>query len=84
MATKTSGKRATKAPGRSPNIKHGVPPAIFMFRPTTFTYVTPDRVKEWENLMRERVGLAPNMTDIQGGTSISGCPDEDDCDRFVA
>lgn len=81
MATKTSGKRATKASGKSQDMQLGVPPAIFMFRPTTFSYITPDRIKEWEQLMIERVGLAPDMASIQGGHSISGCPSADDCDR---
>jgi hypothetical protein len=57
-------------------------PAVFMFQPTGFEIVkTPDKLREWERLMRERVGLETegelNLTSLP---SISYCDYACDCD----
>ena len=56
-------------------------PVVFMFQPETFEVVSSDKLRQWERLMIEKVGLKPGtMGDITTGT-ISCCPDCDDCDQ---
>jgi hypothetical protein len=58
-------------------------PVVFMFQPTRFRIVRAEKLKEWEGLMRTRVGLS-DMTIGEGGTGtccVSDCPDADDCDQ---
>jgi len=70
-----------KSPNKQQKPKHT--PIVFMFRPTKFKWVSGSRIKEWEKLMTERVGIKPDgdMLKIQGGQTTSGCPAADDCDR---
>lgn len=46
-------------------------PAIFMFQPSSFIPVTSDRLAEWEDLMREQVGLTTAR--FTGKAADSGC-----------
>ena len=63
-----------------------VQPVVFMFQPTRFEVVRGEKLKEWETLLRERVGLhlPVNMPAAGGGGDgtccVSYCPDADDCD----
>ena len=57
-------------------------PAVFMFQPTKFETVTGERIKQWEQLMREKVGLRGVTGGFADGGSctVCNCPDADDCD----
>jgi hypothetical protein len=60
-------------------------PVVFHFRPTRYLRVSPDRLRDWEELFAKNVGLRLDrgllpMGDDPGGT-ISGSNDDwDDCD----
>jgi hypothetical protein len=52
-----------------------------MFQPTKFFNVPPERLKEWEQLLKERVGI-PKSIEMQvraNGSHVTCCPDCDDC-----
>jgi hypothetical protein len=36
-------------------------PVIFHFQPSSYEVVTPDRLKEWQKVMSERVGLPAEL-----------------------
>ncbi len=56
-------------------------PAVFMFQPTRYEVVTGERLKEWETLLRENVGLRGELRAV-GLPSICFCPGADDCDQI--
>jgi hypothetical protein len=60
--------------GRSPE-----QPVVFMFQPTAFEVMTPDRLTEWENLLQEKVGLEGRAREGRVST-LSYCDTRDDCD----
>ena len=47
-------------------------PVVFNFRPKQFVAVSPDRLKDWEEMMKLEVGLIPD----RGGHMWSGDPCE--------
>jgi len=56
-------------------------PVVFMFQPTEYEVVPPERLKEWEEAMRRRVGFPPELVNrmVGGGSETeSFCPDFDD------
>jgi hypothetical protein len=56
-------------------------PAVFMFQPTRFELATtPEKLQEWERLMRERVGLQTKTLTPTALPSISFCEGACDCD----
>lgn len=61
-------------------------PTILMFKPTDFELVPEDKLEEWEEHLREDVGLdnvvlSPQRSGARGTTSRSGRPPaKDDCD----
>jgi hypothetical protein len=60
-------------------------PAVFMFQPTRFEVLEPEGFKEWENLLRERVGLRfdPDVKlNAYGILTKSYCDAADDCDSI--
>jgi hypothetical protein len=62
-------------------------PVVFHFRPTKYIQVEPDRLKDWEKLFMENVGLLPDR-ELVGWSgdpkeTISGSNDDwDDCDYW--
>ncbi|MFF6803552.1 hypothetical protein [Streptomyces sp. NPDC012616] len=58
-------------------------PTILMFQPTRFEIVEGDRLKEWEEHLRDHVGLSvtPQGAQVRGNPSICFCPYADDCDE---
>jgi hypothetical protein len=57
-------------------------PAVFMFQPTRFEIShTPERIQEFERLMKERVGLQADLR-TTGLPSISFCEGACDCDSI--
>jgi hypothetical protein len=62
-------------------------PVVFHFRPTKYLTVTPDRLRDWEELFIKNVGLRPDK-DLVGWSgdpkeTISGSNDDwDDCDYW--
>ena len=67
-------------------LSRGSMPAVFMFQPTGFEVVkTPEKLREWERLMRERVGLqtvAETLGELSGLPTISYCDYACDCDQI--
>jgi|tagenome__1003787_1003787.scaffolds.fasta_scaffold10563526_1 hypothetical protein len=61
-------------------------PVVFMFQPKRFETVTPDKYKEWEQLLEDKVGLSNMAFKSTSSTarvpSISFCGDigSDACD----
>jgi hypothetical protein len=59
-------------------------PVVFMFQPTRFRVIPPDRLSEWEELMKNRVGIPAIIGGFPAGGgatgTVSDCPDADDCD----
>lgn len=61
-------------------------PVVFHFRPKTYEVVTGERLREWERLMRENVGVAMDVSSLADTTSQTlsgGCGGEYplcDCD----
>ena len=60
-------------------------PTIFMFRPTSVELVPPDKLIQWEQAMRERVGLDVRRGNPRGTESYTKSPTDypggwDDCD----
>ncbi|HEY3969013.1 MAG TPA: hypothetical protein VGM05_30970 [Planctomycetaceae bacterium] len=57
-------------------------PIIFHFQPTSYEVITPERLPEWEKVMRERVGIAGDGTVARGPTFsfCGGAPGLDPCD----
>lgn len=63
--------------------KEGAPPIVFAFRPESYKVLeVPEEIKQWENLMKERVGLSADLTNLSGTCceSYSGGA-KDDCDQ---
>lgn len=64
------------------NIK-GVPPLVFTFKPESYKVMeSPDEIKEWEKLMKERVGFNADFSNLSG--TCSECQSggqSDDCDQ---
>jgi hypothetical protein len=44
----------------------GARPVAYMFQPTGYQVVPPERLQEWEQMMTERVGLTPSLDDPEG------------------
>jgi hypothetical protein len=42
----------------------GARPIAYMFQPTGYQIVPPERLQEWEQMMTERVGLVPSRDDV--------------------
>jgi hypothetical protein len=72
-----------KAETMTPHKFSDAEPIVFMFRPTVKQVVAPDKLKDWENAMRERVGVVPTDMQMRAAT-VCACngadPDWDDCD----
>ena len=63
--------------------KEGAPPIIFTFRPERYNVLeSPEEIRQWEKLMKERVGLSAQLTNLSGtcSESYSG-GSKDDCDQ---
>jgi len=61
----------------------GVPPVVFSFKPESYRLMeSPDEIKEWEALMREKVGLNGEFTNMAGScTESTSGGVKDDCDQ---
>ena len=57
-------------------------PAVFMFQPTRFEVVVGERLREWESLLKARVGLRGDLGNLAGLATISFCDFADDCDQI--
>lgn len=53
-------------------------PVVFMFQPTGYEIVKGDRLKEWEILLKEQVGLEVDASSLAGTATVSCCPYADD------
>lgn len=53
-------------------------PVVFMFQPTGYEVVRGDRLKEWEMLLKEHVGLEVDASTLAGTATVSCCPYADD------
>jgi hypothetical protein len=53
----TTGPEGSAAPDDQQVHKLKGVPLIFMFQPTEFIVVKPDKIKEWEDMMMKNVGL---------------------------
>ncbi len=53
-------------------------PVVFMFQPTGYEIVRGDRLKEWEILLKELVGLEVDASMLAGTATVSCCPFADD------
>ena len=76
MARRNASRRASAktSPTRSKLLKSR-PPLVWMFQPTTFELVTGDRLREWEKMMAEYVGLedaSPKSRLASGRGSATG------------
>jgi hypothetical protein len=62
--------------------KAGKTPIAFMFQPTEYRTVTPDRLKEWEAGLRKFVGFSPALVAAISSAgfmeTMCGCPEYDD------
>lgn len=61
----------------------GVPPLVFAFRPESYKIMeSPKQIKEWETLLRERVGFSAEFANLSG-TCCECCSGgrTDDCDQ---
>jgi hypothetical protein len=62
--------------------KAGRTPIAFMFQPTEYRTVTPDRLKEWEAALQKYVGFSPALVAAIRNAGFvetnSHCPDYDD------
>ncbi|MFE7650195.1 hypothetical protein [Streptomyces phaeoluteigriseus] len=60
-------------------------PAVFMFQPTEFEDVPVERLDEWEQDLREYVGLDLESATLRNGVSrsTSRSPKKDDCDTMA-
>jgi len=58
-------------------------PVIFHFQPDEFRQMdTPEKIKQWEKLMKERVGFSAEFTNFSGTGTESCCQGTpDDCDQ---
>ncbi len=52
---------ATKSPARRKKLSSVKEPVVFMFQPTDYEVVPPERLSEWERLMRDEVGFPPEL-----------------------
>ena len=61
----------------------GAPPVVFAFQPESFTVLeTPDEIKTWEKMMKERVGFKADISNLSGTcTECSSGGSSDDCDQ---
>jgi hypothetical protein len=63
-------------------------PVVFMFQPTHYKVVSPDKLQEWERKLVEKVGLEGFKRDDSIKTAIiatdsnTGGPGYDDCDMM--
>jgi hypothetical protein len=48
-------------------------PVVFLFQPTEYEFVPPDRLSDWEADMRELVGLPVDLEEAPGGGTWSRC-----------
>jgi hypothetical protein len=74
MAEKEQSSRYTS--GKDPLIMRLRMPLMFHFQPEDIEIIRvndTERLKEWEALMAERVGIRLSMTDIDGSATISRC-----------
>ena len=76
-------KKKASRPVRNPwPNKRGKEPVAFMLQPTEYEIVPPERLSEWEELMRKSVGfpaeLVKSMRAARLVQCISFCPDFDD------
>ena len=55
-------------------------PSVTMFQPTSYEIVTPDKLREFELLVADRLGIHLE-TDKNISYTVSCCPDCDDCDE---
>ena len=63
--------------------QQGAPPVVFSFRPESYKVLeSSDEIKEWERLMKERIGLSADLKNLSGTCceSWSGGV-KDDCDQ---
>ena len=74
---------------RTPGVRHEnkkddpLVPTIWPFRVTAIEYVGEDRLQEWEDAMRNKVGLTNAQIEVKPGcVTTSYCGDWDDCDYF--
>lgn len=58
-------------------------PAVFHFRPDSYTVVTGDRILEWERIMRDKVGLNPSSFDGDEHTTKSFTSPSDESPIFT-
>ena len=68
-----------------PAKKANLMPVVFAFRPDRFVKVAPERLKDWEKLFADRVGLKPQraggLVGLHPDETISGSGNDwDDCD----
>ena len=64
-------------------VRTGVPPLVFSFRPESYRVMSsPEEVREWEKLMKERVGFSASLSNLSGTcTECSSGGSSDDCDQ---
>jgi hypothetical protein len=60
-------------------------PIVFAFRPDRFVAVAPEKLRDWETLFADRVGLKPGLAEglvgLHPDETISGSGNDwDDCD----
>ena len=58
-------------------------PAVFHFRPVSYPVVTGDRIREWERIMREKVGLNPSSFEGDEHTTKSFTSPSDESPIFT-
>jgi hypothetical protein len=59
-------------------------PLVFMFQPTHYEVVPPERLAEWEKTLAERVGLPVDASQLPSSATptITFCPNvQDDSDQ---
>jgi hypothetical protein len=54
-------------------------PVAYLFQPTGYQVVPPERLQEWEQMMTERVGLTPSRGDEAPGRQRSALPSVSFC-----
>lgn len=64
-------------------VRTGAPPIVFSFKPESYKVMSsPDEIKEWERLMKERVGFNGDFANLTGTCSeCSSGGSSDDCDQ---
>jgi hypothetical protein len=61
-------KETPKTKGRKKWPKGPKQPVVFMFQPTEYEFVPPERLKEWVKAMRERVGFPAELVERMAGS----------------